>query len=38
VVAERSRVQDLPWEYLFKAFNRINVPDLYWPLTIASLL
>jgi len=31
-------VQDLPWEYLFKAFNRINVPDLYWPLTIASLL
>ena len=31
-------MQDLPWEYLFKAFNQYNVPDLYWPLTIASLV
>ena len=31
-------MQDLPWEYLFKAFNRTNVPDLYGPLTIASVL
>jgi uncharacterized membrane protein len=28
----------LPWEYLFKSFNAINVPDLYGPLTIASIL
>ena len=28
----------LPWEYLFKAFTPHNVPDLYWPLTVASLL
>jgi hypothetical protein len=31
-------VQLLPWEYLFKAFTQHNVPDLYTPLTIASLL
>ena len=28
----------LPWEYLFKSFTHINTPDLYGPLTIASLL
>jgi len=27
-----------PWEYLFKAFTQHNVPDLYGPLTVASLL
>ncbi len=31
-------MQDLPWEYLFKAFTQYNVPDLYGPLTVASLL
>ena len=31
-------MQDLPWEYLFKAFTQRNVPDLYGPLTLASLL
>jgi hypothetical protein len=35
---ETSRVQLLPWEYLFKAFTQHNVPDLYGPLTFASLL
>jgi uncharacterized membrane protein len=35
---ETSRVHLLPWEYLFKAFNQHNVPDLYGPLTFASLL
>lgn len=31
-------MQLLPWEYLFKAFTQRNVPDLYGPLTFASLL
>lgn len=31
-------MQHLPWEYLFKSFTQVNVPDLYGPLTIASLL
>ena len=31
-------MQLLPWEYLFKAYDQTNVPDLYGPLTIASLL
>ncbi len=31
-------MQLLPWEYLFKSFTQINVPDLYGPLTFASLL
>lgn len=31
-------MQLLPWEYLFKAYTQINFPDLYGPLTIASLL
>lgn len=30
-------MQLLPWEYLFKPFTRDVVPDLYGPLTIASL-
>jgi hypothetical protein len=38
VVAESPRVNILPWEYLFKPFNAVSVPDLYGPLTIASLL
>ncbi len=37
-VLETTRVQLLPWEYLFKAFTQYNVPDLYNPLTIASVL
>ena len=28
----------LPWEYLFKSFQQFNFPDLYGPLTFASLL
>jgi len=31
-------VQLPPWEYLFKPFTAIIVPDLYGPLTIASLV
>ena len=31
-------MQILPWEYLFKSFNRVDTPDLYGPLTIASVL
>jgi hypothetical protein len=31
-------VQLLPWEYLFKSFSQRNVPDLYGPLTVASLV
>ena len=31
-------MQLLPWEYLFKAFDQKPVPDLYGPLTFASLL
>jgi hypothetical protein len=31
-------VQILPWEYLFKSFGQFNVPDLYGPLTVASLV
>lgn len=31
-------MQLLPWEYLFKAFTQFNVPDLYGPLTVASLV
>lgn len=31
-------MQRLPWEYLFKSFTQINFPDLYGPLTIASVL
>lgn len=27
----------LPWEYLFKPFSQVPVPDLYGPLTIASM-
>jgi hypothetical protein len=27
-----------PWEYLFEAFNADNFPDLYLPLTVASLV
>jgi hypothetical protein len=37
-IAETSSVQLLPWEYLFKPFNQVPVPDLYNPLTIASLV
>ena len=25
-----------PWEYLFRAFNAKNFPDLFWPLVIVS--
>ena len=28
----------LPWEYLFNSFNAENFPDLYVPLTVASLV
>ena len=28
----------LPWEYLFNSFNAENFPDLYLPLTVASLV
>ena len=28
----------LPWEYLFNSFDQTNFPDLYLPLTVASLL
>ncbi len=31
-------MQLLPWEYLFKPFAQQDVPDLYGPLTFASLL
>jgi hypothetical protein len=31
-------VRLLPWEYLFLAFNSLNFPDLYVPLTVASLV
>jgi RsiW-degrading membrane proteinase PrsW (M82 family) len=27
-----------PWEYLFDAFNSRNFPDLFWPVTIASIV
>lgn len=30
-------MQLLPWEYLFKPFSQVDVPDLYGPLTVASL-
>jgi hypothetical protein len=25
-----------PWDYLFKAFNSVNFPDLFWPTVVAS--
>jgi hypothetical protein len=28
----------LPWEYLFKSFDQDNFPDLFLPLTVASLI
>ena len=28
----------LPWEYLFNSFNAENFPDLFLPLTVASLV
>jgi hypothetical protein len=28
----------LPWEYLFKPFDEANFPDLFLPLTVASLV
>ena len=31
-------MQLLPWEYLFKSYNKVNFPDLYTLLTFASLL
>jgi len=31
-------VNKLPWEYLFNSFNAENFPDLYLPLTVASLV
>jgi hypothetical protein len=31
-------VQLWPWEYLFEPFNQVSFPDLYLPLTIASLI
>jgi hypothetical protein len=31
-------VRLLPWEYLFQSFNQLNFPDLYLPLTVASLV
>jgi hypothetical protein len=31
-------VDKLPWEYLFEAFSQESFPDLYVPLTIASLI
>ncbi len=31
-------MQLLPWEYLFKPFAQVPVPDLYGPLTIASVV
>lgn len=27
-----------PWEYLFRAFNSANFPDLFWPVSILSLV
>jgi hypothetical protein len=31
-------VNKLPWEYLFNSFNAENFPDLFLPLTVASLV
>jgi hypothetical protein len=31
-------VDKLPWEYLFNSFSADNFPDLYLPLTVASLV
>jgi hypothetical protein len=31
-------VNKLPWEYLFNSFSAENFPDLYLPLTVASLV
>jgi hypothetical protein len=38
VASETTRVQLWPWEYLFEPFNEASFPDLYIPLTIASLV
>ncbi len=27
-----------PWEYLFKSFNSVNFPDLFWPTVVVSLV
>jgi hypothetical protein len=29
-------VKIAPWEYLFKAFNSVNFPDLFWPTVVGS--
>jgi hypothetical protein len=38
--ADRTDCEDdvtiAPWEYLFKAFNSVNFPDLFWPTVVAS--
>jgi hypothetical protein len=36
-VAETSRVQIWPWEYLFRSFDKTNFPDLYNPILFASV-
>lgn len=28
----------LPWEYLFRSFNSVNFPDLFWPTVLVSLV
>jgi hypothetical protein len=38
VISESTRVKLWPWEYLFESFNADNFPDLYLPLTVASLV
>jgi hypothetical protein len=36
-VAETSRVQLWPWQYLFESFNKPNFPDLYNVILVASV-
>ncbi len=36
-VAETSRVQLWPWEYLFTSFDKTNFPDLYNQILVASI-